>query len=86
VNPDHLFEGTAQDNVDDMMAKGRNVITRHSVLTEDEVREVRQLLAMGHTQEDIGAVFGVGTSTIGHINRGASWAWLSDEKEDGSVN
>jgi hypothetical protein len=24
VNPEHLFAGTAQDNIDDMMAKGRN--------------------------------------------------------------
>lgn len=26
VNPDHLFEGTAKDNVEDMIAKGRKPI------------------------------------------------------------
>jgi hypothetical protein len=87
VNPDHLFEGTAQDNSDDMVAKGRSAGGRPPALTEDEVREVRQLLAMGiHTQQDIGAVFGVSPTTIREINSGATWAWLEDEKEDRDVN
>lgn len=30
VNPDHLFAGTAQDNVDDMIRKGRRVIVKGS--------------------------------------------------------
>lgn len=32
VNPDHLFEGTAKDNSQDMMRKGRGGQGRHKVL------------------------------------------------------
>ena len=63
VNPDHLFLGTNQDNVTDMMRKGRNVIggtycgddnqyqrgmSHHAAkFTDDQVRMVRQLYAAG---------------------------------------
>lgn len=63
VNPDHLFLGTNQDNVNDMVRKGRHVAggthcgvngawkrgERHhaSKLTPETVREIRQLHAGG---------------------------------------
>ena len=63
VRPDHLFLGTAQDNVSDCVRKGRNWpgfkiqprpinIPRGSqcvraVFTEDQVRKMRELYATG---------------------------------------
>ncbi len=48
VNPEHLFLGTAKDNVMDMVRKGRAVGNRskgelasHVVLNEDQVRKIR---------------------------------------------
>lgn len=53
VNPDHLFLGTNQDNVDDMIAKGRKAPTpshclfpnkphkQHSKLTEEQILAIR---------------------------------------------
>jgi hypothetical protein len=46
VNPDHLFLGTTQDNVDDMFAKGRNHALKGSengnaLLTEETVLKIR---------------------------------------------
>ena len=46
VRPDHLFEGTIQDNSDDMIAKGRG---RWSILTNAEIAEVRAAISRGVT-------------------------------------
>jgi hypothetical protein len=64
----------------DKTAKGRNIVGGQ-VLTEDEVREVRQLLAAGHAQADIGYAFGVSQGAIGAISTGRNWGSLPDEKE-----
>jgi hypothetical protein len=42
-------------------------------LTVEEVRQVRQLLASGHSQRDIGRRFGVTHGTIWAIKSGRSW-------------
>lgn len=46
-------------------------------LTEPEVKEILKLLAQGKTQKEIAERYHVSRSTIGEINRGASWSWLS---------
>jgi hypothetical protein len=47
VNPNHLFLGTSQDNMDDMRLKGRQNGPKgqrngHSKLTQDQVDEIRR--------------------------------------------
>lgn len=80
INPDHLFLGTHQDNMDDKVRKGRSsrmLGTQHpmSKLNEVEVRMIRRLKGE-ITQEKLGAIFGVDRSTIGKIQAGTIWSSL----------
>lgn len=75
VNPAHLFLGTRQDNMDDMVAKGRSTRgeSQHaSLLTEAEVREIRQL-AGSMSQREIGRQFGVTQGCICAIVNRRTW-------------
>lgn len=75
VNPDHLFIGTHQDNIDDKMSKGRHatghgVDYKHAKLTEDDVLEIR---ASELTVRELALKFGVTTSNITAIQTGKRW-------------
>jgi len=81
VNPEHLFLGNCQANTDDREAKGRGgdfqgEANGQAKLTEEEVREVRDLIIRGYSQRKIAKMYGVVQQTIGCINTGKSWAWL----------
>lgn len=80
-NPDHLFLGTNQDNVDDMIRKGRNsppprnphvVGSVHpgAKLTEDQVREMKMLRAQGWKQKELAMRYGVAHQTISKVLAG----------------
>jgi hypothetical protein len=78
VNPSHLSLGTHQDNMDDMAEKGR---TRHPVgishhrttITEDDVREIRRLVATGHTQTRVAGLYGLAPVTVWSITSRRTW-------------
>lgn len=78
-NPQHWFLGTDADNKADMMAKERQARGsgngRH-VLIEEEVREIRALLAQGCEQKVIAEMYGVTQSNISRISSRSSWGWL----------
>jgi len=72
VNPDHLSTGTNQDNVNDMIAAGRQVILRGEAhgrckLTDEQVRAIR--VAEG-LHKDIAVRFGVSRHHICCIKSG----------------
>lgn len=81
VNPEHLFLGTQQDNVTDMMLKGRikndhKIGSRHNVkLTESQVLEIR---ASSESGVSLAARFGVTKTTISDVRTRKSWADLTD--------
>lgn len=82
-NPDHLFLGTAQDNVDDMRAKGRDAFGQNfgikngqAKLTDEDIPKIRLLLDQGHTQQYIADQFGVSRSRISYIKHGKNWAHI----------
>ena len=87
VNPEHLFLGTHQDNVNDMRTKGRDSFGHNkgenngqAVLNEDKVRQIRRLLKTGqYTQEQIGDMFGVTRGAIKAIKLGYTWKYLEEE-------
>lgn len=84
VNPRHLFVGTPQNNIDDMMNKGRHRTVAlpgeahgMSVLTDVDVIEIRRLYSSSRiSQQEIADRFGVERSTIGYIVRGKHWKHL----------
>jgi hypothetical protein len=78
INPDHLFIGTTQDNVDDKMAKGRFVPcpgerSGTSKLTEAQIVAIR---ADTRPQYVIAKEYGVCRSNISVIKRGSSWGHI----------
>ena len=73
VNPDHLFIGSFYDNMDDMVAKGRQahgVKNHHAKLTEEQVLQIRQEVGL---QREIAAKYGVTYSLVGMIRSGRIW-------------
>lgn len=80
-NPDHLFLGTYQDNVDDMFAKGRNRAKKWTgersgegntmaKLTWEKVREIR---SSGLKARELAGLYSVSVGTIGDILSGRKW-------------
>lgn len=77
VNPDHLFLGTAKDNMQDCLSKGRfRTRTLHgedhgsSKITAAIAREIKG--APGKYR-DIGAMFGVSSGHVWKIKSGRLW-------------
>ena len=80
VNPSHLFLGTHQDNMTDMVNKGRSrsvsagEANRHAKLTEGAVRQIRKYHAAGGcTQSWLAIVYGVGSMTINSLLHYKTW-------------
>lgn len=76
VNPAHLYLGTVQDNVRDMVARGRQATglrNANARLTPDLVLEARRRHAGGETLRAIAAAVGVEHTTVGRAIRGDQW-------------
>jgi len=88
-NPEHLFLGTHQDNVDDMVRKGRHIVAdsrrgKHgkqargsscgsSKLTELSVTHIRIALAMGASRQAVADAYGVTYPNILAIETRKTW-------------
>lgn len=77
VNPEHLFIGRDQENVDDMVAKkrhyhGERVRTRK--LSEEQVREIiARYAAGGIGRPELAREYGVSPSTVQKITERKMW-------------
>lgn len=86
VNPDHLFLGTQQDNVADMIAKGRKVALSgrqngRAILSESDVIEIFQMLKDDlFTPLEIADMYGVSRSSIYYIRK-KGWRHLKGDVE-----
>ena len=81
VRPDHLFLGTALDNSDDMIAKGRahhpsmaGERCGHAKLTSELAATIRARHAAGEQQRRLADEYGVSRATICLIVNGQRWA------------
>jgi uncharacterized protein (DUF433 family) len=63
LNPEHLFLGTAKDNYDDMVSKGRRV-TREFSLSPDQKRQAIQMRQQGLRRPEIAEYFDVSETVI----------------------
>lgn len=79
INPAHLFLGTHQDNMTDMVKKDRSARGSglpQSKLTEVDVLNIRRRIKTGEILAVIARNYGVSDVTIGQIKRREIWAWL----------
>lgn len=73
VNPEHLFLGTHQDNMTDMVNKGRAPVGQRAFgvkLTPEQVLAIRN---DPRSQSRIGREYGVTQTTVGLIKRRKRW-------------
>ena len=79
VNPDHLYIGTHQDNMDDMVERGRSRPCRgetngNSLLTQEIVEEIREKYSTGiFVHVDLAIEYNTSLSNIGSIIRNETW-------------
>lgn len=79
-NPHHLLLGTTQDNVNDMVERGRNkhVVGENmwsAILTAEDAQEIYDTCALSNkSQTKIGELFGVKNQTVNDIWKGRTWA------------
>jgi len=71
--PAHLFLGTNKENSEDAQTKGR----RARRLCEKTVRDMRKLLADGHTLHSVASQFGISPSAVWGIKKRKTWAHLA---------
>ncbi len=72
VRLDHLFLGTPNDNIQDMISKGRE---RHPAnkLTPESVLEIFRLVSSGVTNKHVGKQFGITDDMVSLIIRRKAW-------------
>ena len=81
INPDHLFLGTHQDNMDDKMSKKRNPDyagerNPSAKLTSKQVIEIRNI--EGLSQRQIAKIYKITQTMVGYIRRKENWKHLKD--------
>ena len=77
VRPDHLFLGTAKDNMQDAARKKRTAIGERNGMAKSsnaKVKQIRELYATGkYSQKDISLMFLIEQASISSIVKGQIW-------------
>lgn len=81
VNPAHLWLGTHDDNMQDMVDKGRSApqegSQNHSAkLTDADILQIRELAGEGVRHADIAKRYGVHRATVSYIVGGKTWTHI----------
>lgn len=69
-NPAHLSVGTHQDNMTDMVNKGRSPQNKRK-LSDEEITEAKALRAKGIQVKDIAEIFGISSSHMSRVTQGS---------------
>lgn len=85
VNPKHLFLGTAKDNHDDMIRKGRKVFHKGSLspnakLSEETVSHIKWFLSNGTTMAKIGRELNIAYYHVMNIKRELAWSHIEPKR------
>lgn len=78
TNPNHLFLGSQQDNIYDMLNKGRHRVPRGTAhcdakLSELDVKAIRWLRSIGVCRRDLADTYNIGVSNVKKITAGRIW-------------
>lgn len=76
VNPEHLYLGTAQQNMNDAVARNRFPLgtkRKNTKLTEDQVVEIKIAIKRGDRDSEIARAYGRSDETIRGIRIGRTW-------------
>jgi len=85
-NPDHLYLGNNSRNMQDAVLHGthrcdgafkKGCDHYNNKLTEDNVKEIRLLLASGIPQRKLAKKYNISRGTIQNIRNKKSWGWLN---------
>lgn len=80
VNPDHLWTGTHNDNVQDKILKGRDLRGekhQNSKLTSDQIKEIREEYSHGNiSMSKLGKKYSVCSAVIHDIVHRKSWVHI----------
>lgn len=82
VNPEHLFLGTGQDNINDMISKGRAKLSfpgsksPQAKLKENDVKEIRELCDIGMPTKMIMKAFNISDSQVYRIKNRVLWTHI----------
>lgn len=82
-NPEHLFLGTSQDNMDDMVKKGRSAYGENAgrtKLTTDQVKYILNYDFKFGDKTRLAKEFGITLTSIRYILQGKNWKYLTDVK------
>ena len=76
INPDHMFLGTYEENMQDCKNKNRMVKGERQVrskLKQSQIIEIKEMVRNGIYQKDIAKIYGVTQANISCIMRQISW-------------
>ncbi|CAK0742246.1 hypothetical protein CCP3SC1AL1_1170020 [Gammaproteobacteria bacterium] len=86
LSPDHLFLGTPQENMTDMINKKRDIKAKGSKhylskLNDNDILNIRKLRGEGKTYLDISKIYNVHMQNIASIIQGRSWSHIKTQGE-----
>jgi len=80
VNPDHLFPGTQQDNINDCVSKKRNAFgykNWNTKLTEEKVRIIRKTDFSAHgSQAMMARLMGISQTALQYVLNRKNWSHI----------